>query len=131
MIGSADYFRVFLIYAIIVVFGVFLETGLRSIHYAFTKTHYKEHHFTLGKYLFYLLFPIVGLFIIFNQLGLSVLQVFVTFSVVGTVLEWLVGFTYHHVVGVRLWTYHKYALTRYTSFLSIPLWGFFGVVLGY
>lgn len=122
-------FEIFFLYTATAVIGVFLEMFVRILHHRLTQSHFKEHHFTLGKYFFYLLFPIIGLFVIYTQAGLNVVQVFVIFSAVGTVLEWLVGFTYYEIVGVRLWTYHKYAITKYTSFLSIPLWGLFGVLL--
>ncbi len=127
--NNLDYLRIFLLYSVIVVLGVFLEVAVHKLHYFVTKTHYKEHHFTLGKYVFFLFFPILGLLIVYSKIGLTILQVLIIFSIVGTVLEWLVGFTYHQMVGVRLWTYHRYAITKYTSFLSIPLWGFFGIIL--
>jgi len=53
--------------------------------------------------------------------------VFLIFAGVGTALEWLVGFSFHMVMGQRLWTYYKYNINTYTSLLSIPLWGIAGV----
>ena len=108
--------------------GMMLETFFHRIHYWITKTHYKEHHFTWGKYLYYLLFPLLTFGVSIYENGWNVVQVFLIFAFLGTFLEWMVGFTYHKIVGVRLWTYHKYSITRYTSFLSIPLWGFAGIL---
>lgn len=60
--------------------------------------------------------------------GLSVLQVYLVFALVGTFLEWIIGFMYRQIVGEKLWSYHRYAIAEYTSFLSIPIWGLAGVL---
>jgi len=40
-------------------------------------------------------------------------------------LEWLVGFSYHKILGAPLWQYQRYTLPgRYTSYLAMPVWGF-------
>ena len=123
-----DPLRDFLLFFSMVVVGVLLEVVVSELHFFVTKNHYKENHFTYGKYIFLLLFPLVAIIIIVNRIGLSLLRVFIIFSVIGTFLELLVGFSYHKVVGQRLWTYHRYTLTRYTSLLSVPLWGLGGVL---
>lgn len=108
--------------------GVLLEVVFAEGHYFFTKRHYKENHFTFKKYLFFLLFPILGLILLTARTDLSVVWAFVIFAVVGTILEWLIGFSYHMIVGQRLWTYHRFDIYKHTSWLSIPVWGFIGVV---
>jgi uncharacterized membrane protein len=55
-------------------------------------------------------------------------MVFLFFAVIGTFMEWLIGFAYENVVGKILWTYDKFNINGYTSYLSIPLWGIAGVV---
>lgn len=117
----------FVIFAVMIVVGVGLEWGLKTLHYRMTKTHYKEHHFTLGKYLFLLLFPLLGVFTSVNLVGLGVGAVFLKSAILGTVMEGLVGFSYHKVIGQKLWTYHKYSFGGYTSWLSVPVWGLAGV----
>lgn len=118
----------FLLFVCMVLGGLLLELLARRMHYSLTKIHYKEHHFTWGKYLFFFSFPLVSLLILWSRAGWSFLQVFIIFALVGTFLEWIIGFSYYQIVGVRLWSYHKYAITKYTSFLSIPLWGLAGVI---
>lgn len=111
-----------------VVVGVGLESVAVKSYYLITKTHYKEHHFSWGKYLFLLSFPLFATgYAIFRE-GSSLINVFIIFSFVGTLLELLIGLAYHKIVGQRLWTYHKYTLSEYTSLLSIPLWGLAGVL---
>lgn len=93
------------------------------------RSHKKRHaKFTWRHYLFYVSFPLsVSAFIIYsydNRLAL----VFVGSMVLGTVFEWLLGYYYHDIVGQKLWTYKKYAISGYTSWLAMPLWGFAGVL---
>src|SRR3989344_5279347 len=109
------------IFLLIFVGGVFLEISASKLHHFITKTHYKEHHFTFGKYLFLLLFPTIASLLILNREGWSLIRVFIAFAVLGTALEWFVDFGYHKIIGQRLWTYHRYSIGKYTSFLSMPL----------
>lgn len=118
----------FLLLGILGVFGFLLELSFSRLHFALTKTHYKEHHFTFGKYLYLLLTPTVLVFVLTVHLDLNLAAIFVSFAIFGTIAEWFLGFFYHKIVGQRLWTYHKYHIMHYTSFLSILLWGFAGII---
>src|SRR3989344_4498855 len=113
-------FNDFFLYFGMVVIGLLLEDLARRLHFIITKTHYKEHHFTFGKNFFFFFFFLLSCFF---------LSAFLICAAVGTFLEWLVGFSYYQVVGERLWTYHRYAIKKYTSFLSIPIWGLAGVFI--
>lgn len=115
-------------YLLFLLIAMVFETLAFKIHYYVTKTHYKEHHYTFGKYLFFLTFPMLASLFLFYQHGWGLLKVFIGFAFTGTLLEWMIGWSYYNIVGQRLWTYHRYAITKYTSFLSIPLWGFAGVL---
>ena len=88
----------------------------------------KRTDFSIGRYFYLLLLPFTGVIVLFGRAGLIILQVFLTFSVVGAVFEWLIGLSYHKIVGERLWSYHRYSITKYTSWLSLPLWGLLGVL---
>lgn len=116
------------LFLFMVVVGVGLESMAVKSYYLITKTHYKEHHFSWGKYLFLLSFPLLATFYAINQEGASLAKVFVIFGFAGTLLELFIGAAYHNIMGQRLWTYHKYTITKYTSFLSLPLWGMSGVL---
>ena len=112
---------------------IFVSLGLdvlvKDIHFLITRTHYKEHHFVVGRYVISLMLPFILLFIIYIHLGYSVLNVFLASAILGTFAEWFAGWWFYKIMGIRLWTYHKYAITKYTSFLSIPLWGIAGILL--
>jgi len=64
-----------------------------------------------------------------TKFGYSPLFVFALFAFWGTLLEGLVGFSYHMIVGQRLWTYHRYGIYGYTSLLSVPIWGLLGILM--
>lgn len=116
-----------LLYLLMVIAGLSLETIAVRAHYYLTKTHYKEHHFTFGKYILVLIMPLMASFYVIGKVP-HLLNVFIVFAFVGPFLEWLLGFSYYKIVGQRLWTYHRYSITHYTSFLTIPFWGLAGVL---
>lgn len=118
----------FYIFLGLIVGGLLVEVLFSQFHYLFTKKHYKKYHYSFSRYLFLLLFPLLATFFIFSQAGLKLLHVFLVFALAGTILEWLVGFSFHMVVGNRLWTYSRYSINKYTSLLSIPLWGLLGIL---
>lgn len=115
------------IFLILTIGGLIIESVFSQFHYLIYKKHFKSYHFKFSRYLFYLLFPMVAIFFSFIYTDLTLIYIFFIFSLVGTALEWLAGFAYHMVVGQRLWTYHRFSIGGYTSFLSIPLWGLGGV----
>lgn len=115
------------IYLLMVVFGFLIEAFFSQTHFFLTKKHYKKYHYSFSRYLILLSLPIISTIFIYGIVGVTVLNVFVIFALAGTFLEWLVGFCFHMVVGQKLWTYNKYNIGTYTSYLSIPLWGIAGV----
>lgn len=123
-----DYPSIVLIFLSLLVGGFFLEALVGQFHHFIYKKPYKKYHYSFARYIFFLLFPITAFIFVLAQIGLEVLTVFLSFSLIGTFLEWLSGFSYHMSVGQRLWTYHRYSIGSYTSFLSIPLWGLGGVL---
>ena len=120
--------NILIIYSLMIIVGFVLEVLSVKLFYYITKEHYKIHHFTFGKYFLLLLFPLLAILFASFVEGLTILKVFVFFAIIGDVMEFLIGWAYDKVVGQRLWTYHKYSIFRYTSFLSLPLWGILGIV---
>ncbi|MFZ6034668.1 MAG: putative ABC transporter permease [Patescibacteria group bacterium] len=120
--------RSFTTFLMVIIFGVLTEIAVSQLHYFLTKRHIKHYHFSYSRYLFLLLFPLVATFVTLGQNGNTLSKVFISFALLGTFLEWLIGFSYHMVVGQRLWTYHRLSLNGYTSVLSIPLWGLAGAL---
>ncbi|GEM_PF-5351932 len=74
--------------------------------------------------------PFAGLIFVIYTLGSRPFFIFLIGSIGLTLVEWMTGFVYHKVMGSRLWIYERYSLPgRYTSFLSVPIWGFGAVLL--
>ncbi len=117
------------IYVFMFLASLVVDVFFERIYFLITKSHYKEHHFTLSRYLMSLLVPFVVILVLVLHLGYTYLNVFISAAIFGTILEWLVGWWFHQIMGTRLWTYHRYSITRYTSFLSIPIWGIAGVFM--
>lgn len=81
--------------------------------------------FLWKEYFAILVPPIVGLFGLVSFMGLTPLYVFAVSSLIGPIIEWSVGLMFHKILGAHLWIYERYPLPgRYTSWLTIPLWGF-------
>jgi hypothetical protein len=126
---SAEFFSVFITYIVLAGVGLGLEEFFMGFYYAMTKNRYKKHHFTFSKYLMFIIVPgLVLLSQYYYDQGFFAAKVFIVFGVLCTFLEWALGFFFKRMVGIQLWTYHKYALGRYTSWLSIPLWGLAGLL---
>lgn len=124
-LSPADKFFLFLG---LVVSGFVIEIAVSQLHHFIHKKHYKKYNYSFSRYLFLLILPFTTMVYYMSQVGLELVKIFVVFSFLGTFFEWLLGLSFHMVVGHRLWTYHKYNINTYTSLLSIPLWGFCGVV---
>ena len=86
--------------------------------------------FSWQEYTILLSGPFVGLVLIIYMLGPLPFYIFVLVSFGFTLAECIVVFTYHKIMGSHLWIYERLNLPgKYTSFLSIPLWGFWATFL--
>ena len=60
--------------------------------------------------------------------GSKIVLLFVKSAIIGIVLEYGLGIVYHKTLNRRLWSYDKFSLGGYTSWLTIPMWGVAGVI---
>ena len=111
----------------VVIGGVGLEKIISQTHFYLTKTHFRKDHFEFGRYIFLLFFPMLGALLMTFRIGWAIIQIFLIFAILGTIFEYFVGKAYHQIVGKRLWTYYQYSIGKYTSYLSVPIWGLGGV----
>ena len=107
--------------------GLLLDVLITKLHYLLAKSHYKEHHFKFRKYIWFIIFPLITVLLFSYITDWTLFGIFIAFALIGTIGELFTGWAYHQVMGQRLWTYHRYSIGKYTSFLSIPLWGFAGI----
>ena len=84
--------------------------------------------YSLWKYLYFFVAPLLIVLYFIQNTEINFLRVTLGFALVGTAAEWLLGFFYDKIIGQRLWTYHHHPITKYTSWLSIPLWGLAGSI---
>jgi len=102
-----------------------LEAGLVMFYCRATG---KKGGFSLRKYLFLLLLPLLAVFFSALFTGWKLLYIFAAFMALGTLLEWVMGFTCRVILGERIWTYHRFTFSgKHTSALSIVPWGIVGV----
>lgn len=116
------------IFLTVIAGGVLLEFGVSKLHHRVSGKRYKEHHVVFSKYLFPLFLVLTTIVLVAEEAGLTLVSAFLLFSGLGMVLEWLVGFSYHKIVGQKLWTYHLYTITEYSSLISVFIWGLTGVL---
>lgn len=60
--------------------------------------------------------------------GPNVIALFIKSAIIGLILEYCLGSAYHKTLNKRLWTYERFNLGGYTSWLTIPMWGVAGVI---
>ncbi len=108
-----------------------LEAVIAKLYYRSQQSWFwlfKRHHFSWWRYFIFFGIPFITILGFVLRYDHSLFKVLIVFSIIGTGLEWLVGYAYHNVMGSRLWTYHRYDITSYTSWLAMPIWGFGGVL---
>jgi membrane protein YqaA with SNARE-associated domain len=64
-------------------------------------------------------------------LGIKYAYIFVAAAVFGTIFEWFFGFYYYRITGEKLWRYRRYNLNEYVSALTLPAWGFAGMLFAF
>lgn len=86
----------------------------------------KEFHWS--EYVALMSGPLLAVFFVGYLVGVKVLYLFLLSMGVGFILEYVLGLAYHKILNRRLWTYKKYNLGGYTSYLTLPMWGVAGIV---
>jgi len=128
MVSSAFDMQNGILYLCLVIGSLLLEGALSKLYYLLTKHPHKTYHFSWGRYMYLLLLPLLATVYMAYQVNQSLIYVYFIFTFVGTALEWCIGYSYHQIVGQRLWTYHRYSINGYTSILAMPIWGMGGVL---
>jgi hypothetical protein len=108
-------------FLIITIGGSFLvaKTAGRLFH---------DHKFRPSRYFLLILSPLIASIVAYDRVGVEILYLFVIVGFLGFILEYGTGKVYSIVVGRRLWRYYRDNLNENTSWLSMPLWGFAGIL---
>ncbi len=88
----------------------------------------KTKRFRWSEYVPLLAAPVGSIGVLAYVYNTKILYLFVVSAVIGLLFEYGVGKFYHMTLNRRLWTYSRYSLNGYTSWLAAPMWGIAGVV---
>ena len=99
---------------------------LELIYQAFRRA--KQKHFSWDRYLIFASFPLAMSALMMYGLGASYIIIFAVSAIIGTFCEWLFGHYYFRIVGEKLWKYKRLNITEYVSLLTLPVWGFAGIL---
>jgi hypothetical protein len=87
----------------------------------------KTKRFELKEYVALLIVPTLTIIWLTFDYGIVIIYIYLLSAVAGFILEWSLGWAYHHALGARLWMYERLSLSGYTSWLAIPFWGIAGI----
>lgn len=88
----------------------------------------KTKRFKWSEYISLIFVPVAGSLSLTYFYGKQVIYYFLICSVVGFLLEYIIGLAYHKTLNRRLWTYGRFSVQGYTSLLTFPMWGVAGIV---
>ena len=109
---------------ILIVFGLLSLLGFYfSILYG-----RKTKLFRWSEYVALMFVPVVCSLGLAYFFGNKVILLFIRSAIIGIVLEYGLGFVYHKTLNKRLWTYERFKIGGYASWLTIPMWGVAGVI---
>lgn len=106
---------------------IFLVLCIVGIYFSYLYGR-KTRQFKWKEYFLLISSPVLCCLSLVYFYGTKILLFFVTSAVVGFILEGIIGLAYHKTLNRKLWTYGKYNIGGYTSFLTFPLWGVAGVI---
>ena len=105
------------------VFGCLVSWYLAYLYGRSTK------EFRWREYIALITVPVVGSLAFALYFGVQIIYFFLLSCVLGLIFEYLFWLAYHKTLNRRLWTYGRFSIKgRYTSFLSLPMWGVAGVI---
>ena len=88
----------------------------------------KTEEFRWSEYIAIITVPILFIVYLVAYYEFAILKLFMASAFLGFTAEGIIGFVYEKVLNKKLWTYNRFGVKGYTSYLSIPLWGIGGVV---
>ena len=88
----------------------------------------KTKKFRWSEYIALLIIPILCSFSLIYLFGIKIIWLFIASSIIGFMLEYILGLAYHKTLNRRLREYDVSSLGGYTSWLALPIWGAAGVL---
>jgi hypothetical protein len=87
----------------------------------------KTAKFSLVRYFILLAVPGLSLVYVIAQYGWVTLLLFAVFALMGTAIEYVLGYTFYKMCNTKVWEYSLYSWSGFTSWLAIIPWGFYGM----
>ncbi len=88
----------------------------------------KTKEFRYSEYVAIIFFPSLFVLYLGVYISVNIFYLYLASSIVGFLLEYILGFVYHKTLNRRLWYYRRLNVGGYTSLLVIPIWGIAGVI---
>ncbi|MFA5925675.1 MAG: hypothetical protein WC831_01970 [Parcubacteria group bacterium] len=113
-----NYFLILAVFLGVTFFGFYLAYlyGRKTV-----KFHWSE-------YIGILITPTLFTIFLAYLYGEKVIELYFISSIFGFWLEYIIGFSYHKTLNKRLWIYQRYSIEGYTSYLTLPIWGYGGIL---
>jgi len=105
--------------------AIFIAMTLFGLGFAFLCGR-KQNKFLWSRYVAIIIWPILTVLVFAIFFDIKILILFIISCVIGFISEYLIGLTYHKALNETLWRYDRLGVHKYTSLLSIPLWGIAG-----
>jgi len=80
------------------------------------------------EYIAIIFLPILCVVYLVIFIDWRILNLFLLSALVGFMLEYIIGLTYHKTLNRRLWKYKRLSVGGYTSLLTLPIWGVAGII---
>lgn len=125
MVRELNFVNIIVMVSIVVLILAIVSIGGFVGAYLFGR---KTKNFRWSEYIALLAAPVFGSLSLSYFYGVKIIYLFLISSVVGFILEYSVGLAYHKTLNKRLWTYDRYSVGGYTSFLTFPMWGVVGII---
>ena len=116
------------IFFLIIFCGLFVESVFYFVlKYLFGK-HFRNHLNPKFVSISIFFIPIWGLLFFITRQNLGYIKIFLIFAFIGTLAESLLGRFFFDLIGKKVWSYNFAKLGRFTSWISIPYWGWAGLL---
>jgi len=109
---------------ILLVFGTLSLIGF-YLSYLYGR---KTKKFKWSEYIALLSVPVLCSFGLTYFFGEKIIILFIKSMIIGFILEFGLGYSYHKILNKRLWVYDTSILGGYTNWLTLPMWGVAGIL---
>lgn len=106
-------------------FGGGILLAIARVTYLFIRTQKTglTRHYSSKKKLVVMSFPVFGALAVLWAGEPKLFLIFIVASIVGPILEFLLGEAFYRYYGIKIWNYNVGTLGKFTSIVAAPYWG--------